>query len=846
MRRTLRQRRRPRDRAAERAGRRRADRPAAGPQRPGVSIHDDHARPADRRRAIRRHDPQDPIADGRIVRLHDVARIELGALAYDQICTLDGQPSVALSIYQLPGSNALETARNVRNKMDELQGRFPEGRRLRDRLRHHAVYHESVNEVFKSLRDAVILVAIVVLVFLQGWRAAIIPLVAVPVAIVGTFAAMAGVGFSLNTLTLFGLVLAIGIVVDDAIVVVEAIEHHIEHGMTPRDAAMQAMDEVAGPVIAVGLVLTACLFRASFITGIVGQFFRQFAVTIAISTLISAFNSLTLSPALAVLLLKPRQAGHHEPLPRLAFLARRRLAGYCLGGRLAGAVAVGSRHRRSRRSLARHGSAPAWDWLIGVARGPLVQPAAGVVLRRRSTACSISRRTATSARSAAAANQSAGAGRYGGLLYADLRICSTPRRPVLFQRRTRAICSSTCGCPIRRRWTHQRSDARRSKTLAGKMPGVQHTVAIAGQSMLFGANAPNFGSMYVMLDEFHDRAHRRRYGRRIAAKLQDSSRRRNSRRRGQYPRRSAGRRPGHRRRVQIVIEDRGDNGLDALQQVSRQIVMKAQRTPGLRGAVHQFPRRHALAVSRHRPRRREIDGRVDGRSLRHAAGQFRLAVRQRLQPLWPHLAGERAGRRRYRMQVDDLKRLKVRNDQGQMVPFAAIATPHEVTGPVMLDALQPVSVGARSTPTPRRARVPARRSSGCERRRRRICCRPCGPNGPNWRYLQLAGGQHGHVRVPAGRGAGVPGAGRAVRKLGAAAGGDSGRADVPALFDRRRDHGRDGYQYLHADRLRRAGRPGLQERDSDRRVRPDRGTRPGPTAARRRWTPAGCGCGRSS
>ncbi len=163
-----------------------------------------------------------------------------------------------------------------------------------------------MNEVFKTLRDAVILVAIVVLLFLQKWRSALIPLVAVPVAIIGTFAVMAAIGFSLNNLTLFGLVLAIGIVVDDAIVVVEAVEHHIEHGMSPRDATIRAMEEVSGPVIAIGLVLTAVFVPCAFISGIIGQFFRQFALTIATSTLISAFNSLTLSPALSALLLRPQ------------------------------------------------------------------------------------------------------------------------------------------------------------------------------------------------------------------------------------------------------------------------------------------------------------------------------------------------------------------------------------------------------------------------------------------------------------------------------------------------------------------------------------------------------------
>ncbi len=246
---------------------------------------------------------------GRAVRLKDVTdRIELGALAYDQACTLNGRPSVALAIYQLPGTNAIETANKVKAKMTELEPRFPPG------VKYEIVYdttpfiQESVSEVVRTLVDAVSLVALVMLVFLRSWRSAVIPLAAVPVAIVGTFGAMALAGFSLNTLTLFGLVLAVGIVVDDAIVVVEAAQHHLDSGMTPRDATAKAMKEVSGPVVAVGLVLTAVFVPCVFISGIVGEFFRQFAVTIAISTLLSAFNSLTLSPALCGLLLRP-QAG---------------------------------------------------------------------------------------------------------------------------------------------------------------------------------------------------------------------------------------------------------------------------------------------------------------------------------------------------------------------------------------------------------------------------------------------------------------------------------------------------------------------------------------------------------
>jgi multidrug efflux pump subunit AcrB len=246
--------------------------------------------------------------EGRKVRIKDVGHCQLSARNLDSTSRLDGKPNASLAIFALPDANAIATAQRVRNRLDELKKAFPEDIDYAIALDLTPFIQESINEVISTLMEAIILVAVVVLVFLQNWRSAIIPLVAVPVAIVGTFAVMAAIGFSLNNLTLFGLVLAIGIVVDDAIVVVEAIEHHIEHGLTPRQAAHTAMDQVSGPVAAVALVLSAVFIPCAFISGITGQFFRQFALTIAVSTSISAFNSLTLSPALAAILLKPRGA----------------------------------------------------------------------------------------------------------------------------------------------------------------------------------------------------------------------------------------------------------------------------------------------------------------------------------------------------------------------------------------------------------------------------------------------------------------------------------------------------------------------------------------------------------
>ena len=242
---------------------------------------------------------------GEIVRLGDVGRAELGARDYSIDSTLDGRPTVGIAIYQQPGGNALDTATKIRALMEEMKGRFPDGLEYRIEYDTTGFVQESVSSVVHTLFEAIALVILVVLLFLQSWRATIIPLIAVPVSLIGTFAAMAALGFSLNNISLFGIVLAIGIVVDDAIVVVENVERNLHLGMGPVDAARKAMEEVFGAVIAVALVLTAVFVPTAFIPGISGEFYRQFALTIAVSTIISAFNSVTLSPALAAILLQP-------------------------------------------------------------------------------------------------------------------------------------------------------------------------------------------------------------------------------------------------------------------------------------------------------------------------------------------------------------------------------------------------------------------------------------------------------------------------------------------------------------------------------------------------------------
>jgi multidrug efflux pump len=247
-------------------------------------------------------------ADGQVVRLKDVARIELGSSEYGISATVDGMPSAVMAVSLAPGANAIETQRLVIAKLDELKQRFPPG------LDYNIVYDttpfvaESVNEVLKTLYEALALVLIVVIVFLQSWRATVIPLLAIPVSLIGTFAVMSAMGFSLNTLSLFGLVLAIGIVVDDAIVVVENMERYLQQGMSAKEAARKTMDEVGSALVAIAVVLSAVFIPTAFISGMSGEFYRQFGLTIAVATIISAFNSLTLSPALGAIFLKPHGA----------------------------------------------------------------------------------------------------------------------------------------------------------------------------------------------------------------------------------------------------------------------------------------------------------------------------------------------------------------------------------------------------------------------------------------------------------------------------------------------------------------------------------------------------------
>ncbi|MGD9646712.1 MAG: efflux RND transporter permease subunit, partial [Pirellulales bacterium] len=437
--------------------------------------------------------------EGRIIRLGDVARIELGAKSMDVNNSLDGQPTVFLAIFQLPDANALETHDRVLAKMAELSESFPEGLTFDVGFTTIPYTRESIKEVFKTLRDAIVLVAIVVLLFLQNWRSAMIPLVAVPVAIVGTFAAMALFGFSLNNLTLFGLVLAIGIVVDDAIVVVEAVEHHIESGLAPREATIRAMQQVSGAVIAVGLVLSAVFVPCAFISGLTGQFFRQFAMTIAVSTIISAFNSLTLSPALTALLLRKHDKTMAPPLPWLAFPL--------LGGWL-GWLLAAERLAPALDGLAVFGpwGAPVLATMLGAIAGGLL----GKWLNMALGALFGWFNRGFARLTGAYTRVVGGLVRvsvltlvvYGGLLGLTYwRFMVTPKGFIPSQDMGYLMVSVQLPDSASLERTQAVID--RIVQIAVAHPAVKHCSGITGQSFVLNAYGSNFGSLFVNLKEYH-------------------------------------------------------------------------------------------------------------------------------------------------------------------------------------------------------------------------------------------------------------------------------------------------------------------------------------------------------
>jgi multidrug efflux pump subunit AcrB len=624
-----------------------------------------------------------------LVYLKDVASIELGAQSYDQTCTLDGKPSVALSVYQLPGSNALDVARRVKDRMRQLRRNFPPG------IDYAIIYdttpfiNESISEVFETLFDAVVLVAVVVLVFLQNWRSALIPLVAVPVAVVGTFAVMAAMNFSLNNLTLFGLVLAIGIVVDDAIVVVEAVEHHIEAGLGPRDASLRAMEMVSGPVVAIGLVLSAVFIPCAFITGITGQFFRQFALTIAVSTLISAFNSLTLSPALSALLLRPRVKGHFEALPWFAFIPLGAWLGHKLGlhwapEALAALGVTGSPALLDALRLwGPIGAGAATGLVVGLILGRPLNALLGWSFYQFNRGFDFSTGIYT--------RTVAGLLRlsvlvllvYGGLL--ALTWWGFNETPTGFiPQQDKGYLLVNVQLPDAASVTRTRAVVQRIESIALETPGVKHTVAISGQSILLNANASNFGALYLMLDDFDHRTKPHLTADAIAARLQERFQKEvpaaNVNVFGAPPVEGLGTAGGFK----IIVQDTNDNGLPALQHTADKVVAAGEEDPHLQGLFTSFRADTPwleLIIDRTQAKDRGVNIDDMRTTLESTLGPYYINDFNRFGRTWQVNVQARDA---FRQSVDDIKQLKIRNNRNEMVPMADFASVRYVSGPVMV------------------------------------------------------------------------------------------------------------------------------------------------------------------
>jgi multidrug efflux pump subunit AcrB len=634
--------------------------------------------------------------NGALLYLKDVANIELGAQSYDQTCTLDGKPSVALSVYQLPGSNALEVASRVKQRMKELKNRFPPG------IDYDIIYDttpfitESISEVFETLFDAVVLVAVVVLVFLQNWRSSLIPLIAVPVAVIGTFAVMAAMGFSLNNLTLFGLVLAIGIVVDDAIVVVEAVEHHIEHGLEPRAATLKAMQQVSGPVLAIGLVLAAVFVPAAFISGIMGQFFRQFALTIAVSTLISAFNSLTLSPALSALLLRPRVKGKFEALPWFVFTPAGAWIGHKLGIHWSGpALAALDRWFPALHTLPlyEHLLAALRLWgpivigalvatLIGLILGRLLNFILGWAFRLFNQGFDLSVLGYTRAVSGLLRVSLVVLLIYGGLL--AMTWWGFTRTPTGFiPQQDKGYLLVNIQLPDAAAVSRTQQVVQQIEAIALQTPGVKHSVAISGQSILLNANASNFGALYLMLDDFEHRVAHGLSAEEIAARLDDRFQEEVPQAAvnifGAPPIEGLGTAGGFK----IIIQDTGDTGLKALQDTADKVVEAGTQNPHLQGLFTSFRADTPwleLIIDRAQAKDRGVSIDDIRSTLESTIGPYYINDFNRFGRTWQVNV---QARDTFRQSPEDIKLLEVRNNQGVPVPLAAFASVRSISGPVL-------------------------------------------------------------------------------------------------------------------------------------------------------------------
>jgi hydrophobic/amphiphilic exporter-1 (mainly G- bacteria), HAE1 family len=559
-------------------------------------------------------------ADGRLVRLGDVARVELGAQDYVRNSYLDGKEAAGIGVFQLPGGNALATAEEIRATMRELAQDFPPG------LAYDIVYdptqfvEESIHSVYVTIFEAVILVCLVIIAFLQSWRAAVIPIVAIPVSLIGTFAVMSALGFSLNNLSLFGLVLAVGIVVDDAIVVVENMERNLEAGLSPREAAHKTMDEVGAALISIALVLSAVFIPSAFIGGISGQFFQQFAVTIATATIISTFVSLTLSPTLGALLLKRKEEGSGGLLSRVT------------GPFFRGFDRVFDAASRGYAASIRR-----------VVHRPVIALTAFVVL-------------------------------LGATVFA---ISQVPGGFIPEQDQGYLIVS----VELPKGASLQRTDAvvKQADKLIRKTKGVAHVVGIAGFSGATRATAPNAAALFVLLPQFSERQSGES-AQEVLGRLQQTL---TQIQEAEFlvieP--PAVRGLGTSGGFKMMVQDRGGAGLDTLERVANRLSVAANQTPELERVYSTFNTdtpRYYLDIDRTKSEMLQVPVENVFSTLATNLGSayvndfnlFGRTFRVTAQADAP-----------YRLEPADIMRLRARSQTGAMVPLGSIAEIRWTTGP---------------------------------------------------------------------------------------------------------------------------------------------------------------------
>ncbi len=565
-------------------------------------------------------------SEGQITRLRDVARIELGADAYALRSLLNGKPALAMQVIQSPGANALDVSAAIRSTMEELQKGFPEGLEYRIAYDPTVFVKASLEAVVVTLLEAIVLVVIVVLLFLQSWRASIIPLVAVPVSLVGTFAFLYLFGFSLNTLSLFGLVLSIGIVVDDAIVVVENVERHIALGETPKEAARKAMDEVTGPIIAITSVLSAVFIPSAFLSGLQGEFYRQFALTIAISTILSAINSLTLSPALAGVLLTPHHGG-----------AKRDLLTRVIDG------LFGWFFRLFNRFFDSASNAYVWSVRRAVRLSALVLLVyAGLV----------------------------------GMTWVGFQTVPNGFVPAQDKYFLVGIAQLPTGASLDR----TEAVVKTMSEIALSEPGVESVVAFPGLSVNGMVNIPNAAVMFTMLKPFDERKDPSLSAFAIAGRLMGKFSGIPDGFEGIFP-------PppvpglGSTGGFKIQIEDRSGLGFEALAQAQGALMAKAMQTPELAGMLASFQvnaPQVQVDIDRVKAKAQGVPLNTIFETLQVNLGSLYVNDFNRFGRTYRVLVQADAP---FRMQPEDIGRLKVRNAAGDMIPLSALLTIRQSAGP---------------------------------------------------------------------------------------------------------------------------------------------------------------------